>query len=310
MRQPHWVSVEQTLSELFNFSEKALNLLRPLPSWEVMHILEEALSNHSKVQKLHPDTQASLVRAFAFYKVFELQGTKIYKLASDFGWALRKADCKVSMSYIPFDNEVRCIEFPDDMALDMGDGDFAHNCYVGVFAPREGVDYVAKDEIYKKRIELTAPLYGADGVEKGQDNIRIFIKDDDTIESAVERSLAQCERRSGFMRETIEFILKCVLYINSGDPDLRHLKPTPKPPADAKRKHHRRWARENECPVPVTLLGFGYKKPREFSKDTAFVNTHMRWQPYGPNRSKIKLIWVKEHERQLKKGESSTRILL
>ena len=311
LRQPHWVdaNVQKTLSLFTQSVPGNLNELKKLPSWAVIELLEEIWVKSPRLspylQPMGKNNFQGTVRAMSMFAAFEIQGgAPIYKIGEEFGAALLKADCKVSANYLPFDNVIRCIELPEKMTFDMQDGDSTSVCYIGSFSPRIGIDYIIDTEVFHRRIEILVPIYNKDGDNYGHDNIRLFLKDEDTIEQAIVRSFEQfahCGVRTGFSRGLIEYVLKCLVYIHSGDPDLREFRPTPKPESKAKPKHQRRWLRENFFPIPITLIGFDYKKPRQMSVDSTWIDTFQRWQPYGPNLSKVKLIWVKPHERHYHK---------
>ena len=88
-------------------------------------------------------------------------------------------------------------------------------------------------------------------------------------------------------------ILNCVLYINSSEPDLSHLKPARNmTPSERKKAVPLR----NQCLIPVTFVSWNYLRPERRS-GSAWVNSFPRWQRCGPNFSQVKLIWVKAHER-------------
>lgn len=233
--------------------------------------------------------------AMAFFKVFQQTDGQIYQIAEDFGHALLKAETKVLLKYLKFDETIRCLEFPKSLAFDMGDGDSCTCVYVGLF----GGTFENRP---CKVIEIVCPLVLADGTKRGHDNIRLVITSDGAILDATVNDtfevLASKGRITGISREMVAFIIKCLLYLHSGDPDLRHLRPEPKP---RNAKALKKWRRTN-VEHPVILVGFDYKKPKAYSAGEVFVDTHLRWQPYGPGYSQVKLIWVKEHTRHYGDG--------
>mgnify|MGYP000533243118 CR=1 FL=1 len=50
----------------------------------------------------------------------------------------------------------------------------------------------------------------------------------------------------------------------------------------------------------MTFVGYDWKKPRVFGVESTTVTGHFRWQPYGPGRTQVKLIWISQHERHFK----------
>lgn len=57
--------------------------------------------------------------------------------------------------------------------------------------------------------------------------------------------------------------------------------------------------------LPYILVGEGVKRIRHQHTDSTVVRAHHRLQPCGPNRSKVKLIVVREHERHYQKDEEN-----
>lgn len=51
-------------------------------------------------------------------------------------------------------------------------------------------------------------------------------------------------------------------------------------------------------PVNPLLVGYGWMKMRRQLINETSVSGHFRWQPHGPNLSKVKLIWINEHLRK------------
>jgi len=305
MRQPHILSVQQ-VTDHFRIPPQAMPRLRDssIPTWRKIDALD----------MLFREQFTNLpggFRALAMFKVFEVQGMAIFKIASEFGRVLEKADCAVPVDYLPFNGKVICIEFPDDVAFNMKDGDFGRCAYVSCDQRAEGFSLPGILDPFTRRIDITVPLWRDDNKfcdgYVGEDNFRVFFKEGDTLETATQRSHENIGRPTGFTLEIIKYILKCVLYIHSGDPDLREFRPEPRP---HNQKRLKRWRRENLCKIPLTLVGFDYKKPKEFSVGSTFVDTHLRWQPYGPQRSQVKLIWVRPHERHYKQVAPSLEVPL
>jgi len=95
--------------------------------------------------------------------------------------------------------------------------------------------------------------------------------------------------------------VNAAVYVHSSDPDVAKLVPTKsmtKPQRAASRTHN---GMENMCMMPMTVLNKNYALGRQYSVDTSLVQTHMRWQRCGEAFSQVKLIWVKEHERNYNK---------
>jgi len=97
-------------------------------------------------------------------------------------------------------------------------------------------------------------------------------------------------------------VLTCInsaLYIHSEDTEIALLKPERELSPKKRSEQKVLCPVENETLIPVTILNWSYHT-KSFSVDSTVVQTHMRWQPCGPERSRVKLVWVKEHERHYK----------
>jgi hypothetical protein len=103
------------------------------------------------------------------------------------------------------------------------------------------------------------------------------------------------------LQEAVKFALNALLYINSGDPDLRDHNPKAMPKDYKGGKNA--WSRYNkqEFPYAATIVGFGYKKENLRHADESQVIGHFRWQPYGKERAQLKLIWIEPHIRTYQK---------
>lgn len=91
-------------------------------------------------------------------------------------------------------------------------------------------------------------------------------------------------------------VLNSLIYVNSQDPDIEALKPLKlyqKKELNLIDAEKRKQIRT----VPINLVSWSMYGKR-YNVDQTVVSPHMRWQPCGPNRSQIKLVWVKEHVRK------------
>jgi hypothetical protein len=96
------------------------------------------------------------------------------------------------------------------------------------------------------------------------------------------------------------FIMKCLVYINSGNPDLREMRNPIRyksPTSQTAVREHKQFS----IP-PFNVVGFNWKKERMAHVDSWGVEPFMRFQPYGPGRSQYKYVMVKEHTRSHRKA--------
>lgn len=88
-------------------------------------------------------------------------------------------------------------------------------------------------------------------------------------------------------KEIFKLLINLILYINSGQPDLRHLKGASKKGIEFKGKKRAQKIRKYHDVSfhDSILVGFNFKKE-------TLVNGHFRWQPHGKGRQQVKLIWI------------------
>ena len=92
-------------------------------------------------------------------------------------------------------------------------------------------------------------------------------------------------------------ILNLVVYTFSDGAEFEEYLPTAK---GAFGKKGNKKAYLNECAVPVISLNANFHK-MHYAVESTNVRGHFRWQPCGENLSRVKLIWIDEHERSFKK---------
>ena len=95
------------------------------------------------------------------------------------------------------------------------------------------------------------------------------------------------------LKEFLLYTLKCLVYINSAEPDLVN---TTAPVCEKKNPAKRRKFYKSICPYNITNIGYAFHG-RTYSIDETSVVGHYRWQPCGPEKSQVKLIWIDEHSR-------------
>jgi hypothetical protein len=100
-----------------------------------------------------------------------------------------------------------------------------------------------------------------------------------------------------FFKGTVQFIFCLISYIHSGKPDLREfrnkIRVSKKNGVDQVRTKDRSLAQD-----PISLVGFGWKKPRNYEHKITEVQPYpaIRW--YGSGRSKTRTVWITGHTRE------------
>lgn len=116
-----------------------------------------------------------------------------------------------------------------------------------------------------------------------QSMLDIFIRDNAITDSDISKSELETE-----IAEIFPLLVNLMLYINSGNPDLRHMKGHSSKGVDftnpSKRKGKLKKYMETSFHDSI-LVGFSFKKE-------TFVNGFFRWQPHGPQNSLRRLQWI------------------
>lgn len=115
-------------------------------------------------------------------------------------------------------------------------------------------------------------------------------------------------------RKLFQLLAMCVLYVLSGDPDLRHLRPVPGGMSPTKLKKIKAQGKaqdySSEILVPVSLVSWGWKKPALYQKDQWEVCSYFKNVAYGPNHSQRKLMWfpptIAHRQAELESSESKS----
>lgn len=249
---------------------------------------------------------AKLMHDFV-YGSFKRLGGRVYKIAAEFGAELNRTKLDLPVKHSPRAPEAICIEFPDGVVFDVPsdegprqvssvflfslDGEDAepglvvsYHLFIPMLMP--GTTLITHCQHYWESLGSLATTID-ESFAKGEDEstARPRAKQDEVAFQAMTHRI-------------LVYALKCLLYINSGQPDLRAYRPPP-PPLTQNPKKLRRWEKENAdtAMIPMTFVGYDWKKPRVFGVESTVVTGHFRWQPYGPGRAQVKLIWIDQHER-------------
>lgn len=244
----------------------------------------------------------------------------VFKIARHFGEQLAKVDLQLSVNFLQSTGGFVWIEFPDNLRFEMPYTDgkyYGENALVWVVV-QEGGPGALEFKLHRDGGELQAyiyicsPLFFKNGGHTLEwDSIKIAVsKENPSIDYALNAAMFNhlgSEKIGKIGPEAAkhyQYVLKALLYIMSGEPDLRAYRP---PKTDTKNpKKIRQFLRQHaeEPMIPMTLVGYDFKKPAEYRVGETSVTGHFRWQPYGEGRTKVKLIWIDEHLRHYKKTET------
>jgi len=269
---------------------------------EMREILKSVLADvmpldHPKYQDVLDEINHEVFRHKSFFD----DGKKIYRIAEEFGRELQKVKLNnLTCKYLPKESLSCSIEFPITIAplffTNTNKTSHYRNCYV-TFVVCDGSDpeEVAKGNI--KKVSLVFPAYDSEDCYQGFfEYIDLVFRDED---QTLEEVIMKCEGASdtevskeGF--DAIKYVINTLLYLNSGDPDLRHKKVSKSVGINIKNLD--KWSRKNKhkAMLSSTLVGFDYMKERTYSVNSAPRRGFFRWQRHGKGNLEIKLIWVED----------------
>lgn len=272
--------------------------------YSVLESLNTSLCKEELVTKLTPmfENQPDMHCLERYIR----DGKKNYRIAKDFSEALVDASLDISCKYIPKQNKSYNIQFHKDVVLPsiFGEKDITYrNCYVSI----EDCDTeYERKKGYLKRIILCFPvyLYGTD-YHSTYDYVSLVFKEED---QTVMEALVDCSRKvkdrliNDGGRSIIKYITNVILYINSGDPDLRELR---KPKIPSVTKNPKKFEKKNKHKTLLDIIevGFNYMKGIKYSVEDSVTRGHFRWQPYGTGRSQIYLKWIDSYTRNFNNQE-------
>jgi len=245
---------------------------------------------------LSGDDESCYVLAKTLDKFFDnyISGvSKIHLISNTFGSHLYRTNLDVPLKLLDINsNEVFFIEFPETVSVSDPQSDQKLvSCFllsgVNEFGDKIIDFHFMGDDLSFFRFYLSFPIGSED--KKMSDVI------DDNFFKEIERDrdhISKFDRSNAYI--AVNFAVKCLLYILSGEPNLQNER------GYAIGKGRKRNAK-SRCPFDIVRVGYNFHK-KIYRVGEAQVSGHFRWQPYGPNMSKVKLIWIDEHIRHYNNG--------
>lgn len=249
--------------------------------------------------KQQNDVKVNLVYT-EFIKRFLSNDSNVYMIADKFGYHLSKTNLDLPRAVIPMqDEKYYCFEFP--IVFDNGYNDFHKVAVIGLKDISFRYD---KPEGYSDSITIIAPDFENNGNWKGSNSFITlhFNKELNTLEKSVKSAFKIRSHEASVTEDFVSYVIKCLLYVESGEPDLQPKYKAPKVKTKAKlRKFFRDF-----CPFEVISVGYRFQKEHLYHIESTSVRGHFRWQPWGEGRTKVKLIWIDEHSRNYKNVYSNS----
>ena len=244
---------------------------------------------------------------FSLCKMYKLKRPKAYYFPKDFLQDLLNIDKNIPYELLP-KSFFGYFDFANGSVV-TSMGTKISGCYVHVGklvhlpqSDEEKKNYLTVSFVHEKCLLDIEELgnYGS-----------LVVPFDDTGKLSVQEMISEGRHygdEAKIMSSIHRLIVNCILYVCL--PDFRFTKSVP----DIDLSHSERKkviSKGNEttsdCTIPVTLVNWGYERPREYSVSDTWVTGHMRWQRCGEKLSQIKLIWIEGHERHYKSGDKDER---
>jgi hypothetical protein len=212
-----------------------------------------------------------------------LSNPDFYVVAKDFFRILRKARLKnLDWSMVPAFTAM-CVRFPEPIITPSMDkhGDI-----------RVTEMFAASIPWGTHGIETFMIFFGEDD----EDDVKIATR---LMRPSAGPILVETTSHGTEYNEIVMLALKMMVYIESGNPDMREHRnairyqtPTSTKPVRA----HKEFAEH-----PFKIIGYNWKKDRQSFVDAWGVEPFIRMQPVGPGRKEYKAVLVREHIRQRRK---------
>ncbi len=245
-----------------------------------------------------------------------------YHICRDFMEALMQVgDREIPLSYLP-ENFLAYFSFPPGLLSDGEDQLNGAYVYCGKFQHHIPV---LQDTVGDEMFLLIHPTFEARYMEDGAEVIPCFSRfmsrimpgwtAENIYESVPKGSTDYVigtlpsgpDKRSRDKQvEYIRTILNLILYINSEDPVLEKLTPVHGKSHRIRNQHTTPKGHRNECTVPIVAVNWDYTKlENRYEDGKTFIESFPRWQRCGEKFSKVKLVWVTAHERNVRRKKES-----
>ena len=208
----------------------------------------------------------------------------IYKIGKNFASELKKVNANVDMKYLHFPHISILIEIPPGI---LSHPETTSNSITAV------VIIPSRDQTYL----VCAMSADTEKINHFAIDPILHQFTEDFINQATRAWSLTGNVSQQSITELLQFICNVLMYLKSGNPDLREYRPKHKKSFKIKGKSY---GAADKNDIFSILVGFDYKKPKLYSVDNTQVSGHFRWQPYGEAYSKIKLIWIDSHIRTFK----------
>jgi len=268
---------------------------------EKQHEMFQVLSSQLSYEELLGNHMAQELSIFGLFLTEYLKGrSHVYHIAENFGAHLNKTPIDIPTSLLP--NKVGkpyLLEFPDSVKFKDGKNSWRH-VIVSFGVSQDGtlpmfiedpeeIRRIEESSDKPRTLQIVAPDFDLEGRNTEIASVMCMeLLPGESISASIDHFIANYDLVL-FPREMLHFIAKCLLYIESGDPDLKMVRPDIK---TTNPKKLRAYAKK-ECLVDHMVVGYGFHG-REYRVAEGPRVGHFRWQRFGPGMQQVKLIWINE----------------
>lgn len=200
----------------------------------------------------------------------------VYLLAKDLSGSLATVNLKIPVKHLKCTDPI-LIEFPENTNVSDSAGEFSECAFCWQI---------------DDRIIFNCPLYDKNGKWTGEcDWVGVNLSLP-TIEEIIRYTIDQSTHP--LSEHKLRYLLNCLVYIHSGNPDFRLAK-AKKMNASQGKEYYKK--HPDEIPFDYFKVGYGWLKPHIFNVDSTTVSGHFRWQPCGKDLCDVKLIFINQHIR-------------
>ena len=264
---------------------------------------------------------ANTIEHILVSKIFRDKGNKTYYLSNDFSVALSKLDREIPVNHLPKEFVGYFILGSGALKDESGsvDGGFV---YIG---PGDALGLSFVDGTPRTETVLSINYFNTSLYEGGIGEIYRFnyslkdleaVKLGDFLKANADLSKDSVLTDLGLEQKVtdpadlatrapvLRALVNAVLYAASDEPEVCKLLPLSSYSNKKRVEVKKTVPAQNLCTIPIIMLNHTYKEGITYSVGSTVVQAHLRWQRCGPQLSKVKLIWVKEHERHYDDGQN------
>lgn len=250
------------------------------------------------LSNLDPKKQNASTNIFVeFIRGYMAKRFRIYRISEKFGFHLQKAKINIPCTVIPFEPYKQYwIEFPDNVNFQSVDKTVCFKFAILTCF------YNFEDPSLKRIFILSFDTNKETNYFTGENTELVFnLNPDKTLQELIDEvkhNEGSISLTNGIPEDMAEYCVKCLMYIESGEPDLTMNQAVI---AKSKQPHKIKNHYRHYSPFDFVTVGYGFHEKMHHT-DSWEVSGHFRWQRYGKENLLVKLIWIDAFERGWKES--------